>query len=76
MLTASARLERLITERGAPQLLRCDNGPEMTAHVPCDWCELSKTGTAFIEPGSPRARNSGGIENRPPGRSFRGGRGS
>ena len=46
-------LERLVAERGAPELLRCDNGPEMTAHALSDWCVLSKTGTAFIEPGSP-----------------------
>jgi putative transposase len=45
--------ELLVAERGAPELLRCDNGPEMTAHVLRDWCQLSKTGTAFIEPGSP-----------------------
>jgi transposase InsO family protein len=25
----------------------------MTAHALRDWCQLSKTGTAFIEPGSP-----------------------
>lgn len=30
-----------------------DNGPEMTAHALRDWCERSKTGTAYIEPGSP-----------------------
>jgi putative transposase len=30
-----------------------DNGPEMTAHALGDWCEFSRTGTAFIEPGSP-----------------------
>ena len=48
-----ATLERLVAERGAPELLRCDNGPEMTAHTLRDWCVLSKTGTAFIEPGSP-----------------------
>ena len=46
-------LERLVGERGAPELLRMDNGPEMTAHALRDWCELSKTGTVFIEPGSP-----------------------
>ena len=33
--------------------MRCDNGPEMTAHALRDWCVLSKAGTAFIEPGSP-----------------------
>jgi transposase InsO family protein len=48
-----ATLERLVAERGAPELLRCDNGPEMTAHALRDWCVLAKTGTAFIEPGSP-----------------------
>jgi len=29
------------------------NGPEMTGHALRDWCRFSKTGTAFIEPGSP-----------------------
>ena len=51
--TVVATLERLVAERGAPELLRCDNGPEMTAHALRDWCGLSKTGTVFIEPGSP-----------------------
>ena len=48
-----ATLERLVAERGVPELLRCDNGPEMTGHALRDWCVLSKTATAFIEPGSP-----------------------
>ena len=51
--TVVAMLERLVAERGAPEYLRMDNGPEMTAHALADWCVLSKTGTAFIEPGSP-----------------------
>ncbi len=51
--TAVSVLEVLAAERGAPELLRCDNGPEMTGHALRDWCELSKAGTAFIEPGSP-----------------------
>jgi putative transposase len=52
--TVVATLERLIAERGAaPELLRMDNGPEMTAHALQDWCEFSKTATAYIEPGSP-----------------------
>jgi putative transposase len=51
--TVVQELERLCGERGAPELLRCDNGPEMTAHALRDWCTLSGTGTAFIEPGSP-----------------------
>jgi len=48
-----SELERLLGGRGAPELLRCDNGPEMTAHALRDWCVLAKTGTVFIEPGSP-----------------------
>jgi putative transposase len=46
-------LEALVAERGAPQHVRCDNGPELTGHALSDWCVLSKTGTTFIEPGSP-----------------------
>jgi putative transposase len=48
-----AVLEHLVTERGAPEHLRCDNGPELTSHALKDWCRFSRTGTAFIEPGSP-----------------------
>jgi putative transposase len=51
--TVTATLDRLVAERGAPEYLRCDNGPEMTAHALRDWCVLSRTGTAYIEPGSP-----------------------
>ncbi len=51
--TVVTTLERLCGERGAPELLRCDNGPEMTAHALKDWCVLAETGTVFIEPGSP-----------------------
>ena len=51
--TVVGSLQRLCGERGAPELLRCDNGPEMTAHALRDWCTLSGAGTAFIEPGSP-----------------------
>jgi len=46
-------LERLAAQRGAPEHLRCDNGPETTGHALRDCCRFSKTGTAFIEPGSP-----------------------
>ena len=47
-------LDRLVRERGtAPGFLRCDNGPEMTAHALRDWCRFSKAGSAYIEPGSP-----------------------
>jgi putative transposase len=46
-------LERLVVARGAPECLRMDNGPELTAHALKDWCRFSKAGTAYIDPGSP-----------------------
>jgi len=46
-------LDRLARERGAPKHVRCDNGPELTAHALRDWCRFSKAATAFIEPGAP-----------------------
>lgn len=51
--TVVAALDGLVAERGAPELLRCDNGPEMTAHALATWCESSGTGTVFIDPGAP-----------------------
>jgi putative transposase len=48
-----AELERVAAERGAPEHLLCDNGPELTAHALWDWCRFSGAATAFIEPGAP-----------------------
>lgn len=46
-------IERIVAERGAPEFLRMDNGPELVAWALRDWCRLSGTGTIYIEPGSP-----------------------
>lgn len=46
-------IERLAAERGAPEYLRMDNGPELIAWALRDWCRLSGTGAVYIEPGSP-----------------------
>ena len=47
-------LERIVRQRGTyPEFVRCDNGPEMTSVALKDWCRFSRTGAAFIEPGSP-----------------------
>src|SRR5947207_1608294 len=49
-----AVLDRLVAQRGrAPEHVRCDNGPELTANALRDWCRFSKAGSAYIEPGSP-----------------------
>ena len=47
-------LDQIVRERGAgPELVRMDNGPEMTANALRDWCRFSGAGTSYIEPGSP-----------------------
>jgi transposase InsO family protein len=46
-------LERLVATRGAPEHLRCDNGPELIAWALRDWCRRHGATTTFIEPGSP-----------------------
>lgn len=49
-----AILERICTARPAPEYIRMDNGPEMTANAIRDWCTLtSGSMTSYIEPGSP-----------------------
>jgi putative transposase len=48
-----AVLDRLANLRGAPVHVRCDTGPELTAHALRDWCRFTRTETACIEPGAP-----------------------
>ena len=46
-------LERVMSERGKPQTLRCDNGPEFTARHFLGWCGERKIELVHIEPGKP-----------------------
>jgi transposase InsO family protein len=46
-------IEGLVAQRGAPEHLRMDNGPELIAWALRDWCRLHHTTTSYIEPGSP-----------------------
>jgi transposase InsO family protein len=46
-------LERLVRERGAPEFIRSDNGPEFVARAVRDWIGEKGFKTCFIEPGSP-----------------------
>jgi len=48
-----AALDALAARRGAPVHIRCDNGPELTAHALRDWCRFATVATSYIEPGSP-----------------------
>lgn len=52
--TTVETLEDVVAERGAaPEYLRVDNGPELTAHALRDWCRFAGAGTSSIEPGAP-----------------------
>jgi putative transposase len=47
-------LDKIVGHRGTqPRLIRCDNGPELTAYALRDWCRFTGTGTSYIDPGSP-----------------------
>ena len=47
-------LERIVARCGRPpELVRMDNGPELTANALKDWCRFSGSGSSYIEPGSP-----------------------
>jgi len=46
-------LERLMAERGAPQSLRSDNGPEFTSRRMIGWAEEHKISLIHIQPGKP-----------------------
>lgn len=47
------RLAELFVQRGTPEYIRSDNGPELTAQLLRDWLERLEVQTLFIEPGSP-----------------------
>lgn len=45
--------ERLKAERGLPDMLRVDNGPEFLGQVFVDWCQANGICIDYIEPGKP-----------------------
>ncbi|WP_375352188.1 IS3 family transposase [Kocuria varians] len=48
----TAHLEDLVAVRGAPEVLRSDNGPEFISEAMADWAG-TRTGLSYIPPGSP-----------------------
>jgi putative transposase len=46
-------LDEIIAERGAPQVIRCDNGPELTSRHFLAWCIERKIELVHIQPGRP-----------------------
>jgi putative transposase len=46
-------LSRLVSDRGAPAVLRSDNGPEFVSKALLSWTVAQGICTALIEPGKP-----------------------
>jgi putative transposase len=46
-------LEAIIAERGVPQAIRCDNGPELTSRHFLAWCIERQIELVHIQPGKP-----------------------
>jgi len=46
-------LDRIIEQRGKPQAVRCDNGPEFTSRHMLAWCEEREIALIHIQPGRP-----------------------
>lgn len=46
-------LEGIVAERGAPQAIRCDNGPELTSRHFLAWCVERRIELRHIQPGKP-----------------------
>lgn len=46
-------LEKIMDERGKPESLRCDNGPEFTSRHFLAWCEGQGIAVQHIQPGKP-----------------------
>lgn len=46
-------LDQLKDQRGLPQAIRVDNGPEMTANVFAEWCRENRVRIDYIQPGKP-----------------------
>ena len=46
-------LDAIVAERGQPQAIRCDNGPELTSRHFLAWCVGRKIELLHIQPGKP-----------------------
>lgn len=47
-------LERIVAERGVPEAIRCDNGPEFTSRHFLAWCIERQIELVHIQPGKPQ----------------------
>lgn len=51
--TLTEVLDKIVEWRGAPQYLRCDNGPEFISKKLKEWAEKNTVEVRFIQPGKP-----------------------
>ena len=54
-------LEKILAERGAPEAMRCDNGPEFASRHFLAWALKKKIEVVHIEPGRPM--QNGNVES-------------
>ena len=47
-------LEQIISWRGKPRVIRCDNGPESLSHALQAWAEKYDFKLEYIQPGNPQ----------------------
>jgi len=52
-LDVIAQLDKLVEQRGVPEFIRSDNGPEFVAKAIGDWIAAKGFKTSFIKPCSP-----------------------
>ncbi len=46
-------LEKIVSQRGRPAIIRIDNGPEFISHQLQEWCESQNIILHYIQPGKP-----------------------
>lgn len=46
-------LDWIVKERGKPQAIRVDNGPEFTSSAFTGWCDKQRIEILYIQPGKP-----------------------
>ena len=57
-----AVLDRVIHERGRPEVIVTDNGPEFTSRIFDQWCYQRRIRHHFIQPGKPMHNGTSSVQ--------------